>query len=117
MGANDLHAEALLMKTKNEIEHNILSQTEITNLFNEIRIIAEETRCPEIIWKVYFEYGKFLQNNEEYLESLKNYRKCNKIFGAVISKIKNESYRKSYLNHPDRQAVYAAKNELKKLLG
>ena len=82
----------------------------------EAKTIAEEICCPEILWKVYFEYGKFLQYNKVYAKALEYYEKCHKIFIDVGSKIKNESYRHSYLDHPNRQAVFSAVHEIKKLI-
>ncbi|GAH15774.1 unnamed protein product, partial [marine sediment metagenome] len=84
---------------------HVLSKLEVRKILDEAKEIAEEIGCPEILWRVYFEYGRYLQNNKEYLEALDYYQKCNGIFSDVISKIKNESYRRSYFNRPDRQAV------------
>ena len=116
MGTKDLHTEALLVKVRNEIEQGTLSKIEIIGILNEAKKIAVEISCPEILWRVYFEYGKFLQYNKIYAKALEYYDKCHRIFIDVGSKIKNESYRHSYLDHPDRQAVFSAVREIKKLI-
>ncbi|GAH05161.1 unnamed protein product, partial [marine sediment metagenome] len=116
MGTKDLYAKALLLKVKNGIKLHVLSKLEVRKILDEAKEIAEEIGCPEILWRVYFEYGRYLQNNKEYLEALDYYQKCNGIFSDVISKIKNESYRRSYFNRPDRQAVLAAIDKIEKLL-
>jgi tetratricopeptide (TPR) repeat protein len=115
MGTKDLHAEALLCKAKNGI-HGILSKIEVNNLLLEALRITEEIKYPEILWKVYYEYGQFLQKDKKYLEAIEYYQKCNNIFKKVGSKIKNESYRQSYLHRPDREAVMIAAKEINKLL-
>ena len=116
MGTKDLYAEALLMKTKNEIKHGVLLRIEILTILNKTKKIAEEIGCPEVLWKVYFEYGRFYHNGGQYSNALDYYEKCNEIFGDVGSKIKNKSYKKSYLNHPDRQCVATAIDEIERLL-
>jgi len=116
MGTKDLYTEALLMKVKNGIKQGVISKVEVFKILEEAKKIAEEIGSPEILWRVYFEYGRYLQNNKEYLEALDYYQKCNGIFRDVISKIKNESYRKSYLQRPDRQAVDTAIKEIKSTL-
>jgi tetratricopeptide (TPR) repeat protein len=116
MGTRDLHAEALMMKAKNGVKQGILSKVDAIKILDEAKTIAEEIGCPEVLWKIYFAYGRILQNNKEYLQALKYYRKCNEIFEDVISKIKKESYRKSYLNRPDRKLVATAVDEIERLL-
>jgi tetratricopeptide (TPR) repeat protein len=116
MGTKDLFAEALLLKAKNGVEQDILSKVEIMKTLNDAKQIAEEIGCPEVLWKVYFEYGRFFQSNKQYPKALEYYQKCNRIFETVISKIKNERYKKSYLNRPDRLAVRTAVQEIGKLL-
>jgi len=116
MDAKDLYVEALLMKVENGIKQGVISKVEVFKILEEAKKIAEEIGSPEILWRVYFEYGKYLKNNKEYLEALDYYQKCNGIFRDVISKIKNESYRRSYFNRPDRQAVLAAMDGIEKLL-
>jgi len=116
MGTKDLYAEALLLKAKNEIKRGIVSKIEILTILNEAKKLAEEIEYPEILWKVYYEYGRFLQDDRQYVKALDYYDKCNDIFENVCAKINNKSYQRSYLNRPDRQAVYAAKDEIARLL-
>ena len=104
----DLYAEALLIRAKNEIKRNVLSKREVAKIMKEAVAIAEEINCPEVLWKVYFEYGNILQNYNEYQKALDYYEKCIDVLMDVNSKIKNESFKKSYLNRPDRQAVFMA---------
>jgi len=115
MGTRDLHAEALLIKAKNGIK-GILSKIEVSKLLKASERIAEEIHCPEVLWKVYFEYGRFFQDNKEYFKTLNYYRKSMGVFKSVMSKIKNESYKKSYFNRSDRQAVFIGINEIERLL-
>ncbi len=115
MGTKDLHAEALLNKAKNGIKQGVLSRLEVYKILSEAKKNAEEIGCPEVLWKVYFEYGRFLQEDKEYIDALDYYKMCNEVFEDVISNIKNESYRKSYLNRPDRKAIFAATNEIENL--
>jgi tetratricopeptide (TPR) repeat protein/tRNA A-37 threonylcarbamoyl transferase component Bud32 len=116
MGTKDFYVEALLIKTKNEIKQGILSKIEIFKILNEAKKIAEELGCPEILWQVYFLYGRFFQDDKQYFKALDYYDKCNNVFENVCSRIKNKSYQRSYLDRPDRQAVYHAKNEIARLL-
>jgi len=116
MGTKDLFAEALVLKAKNGLEQDIFTKIEIMKTLSESKGIAEEIGCPEVLWKVYFEYGLVFQRNKRYLKALEYYEKCNGIFNDVISKIKNESYRICYLSRPDRQAVDSAIKEIKKSL-
>jgi tetratricopeptide (TPR) repeat protein len=115
METKDLYAEALLIKVKNEIKAVLLSKLEIIKYLDEAREIAEEISCPEVLWKIYFEYGRFLQDDKQYLRALEYYQRCHDIFGDVGGKIKNESYQNSYLDRPDRQAVFTAIDEIKEL--
>ena len=110
MGTKDLQAETLLIKAKNG-SAGILSKAEIFRILKETIKVAEEIGCPEILWRVYFEYGRFLRENKEYRKGLKYYRKCITIFRDVVSKIKNESYKKSYLNRSDRKSAFNIINE------
>jgi tetratricopeptide (TPR) repeat protein len=112
LGAKDLYAEALLMKVKNELKQNRLSKIEYIKILDEAKGIVEEIGCPEILWKIYFEYGRFAEKYREYYEALSYYEKCILIFKDVVNKIKNESFKKSYLNRPDRHAVFSAVNVL-----
>ena len=66
----------------------------------------------KMLWKVYFEYGRFSEKYREYYEALNHYEKCIVIFKDVVDKIKYESFKKSYLNRPDRHAVFSAVNAL-----
>jgi tetratricopeptide (TPR) repeat protein len=116
MGTKDLYAEALLIKSKNEIKRGILSKIEIMTILNEAKRIAEELDCPEILWKIYFEYGNFFCRGKQYLKALDYYKKCCEIFARVGKNIKNKSYRKSYLKRPDRYAVITAINNIEALL-
>ncbi len=113
MGAKDLYAKALLNGAKNEMGQGIMSEAEVIRLLGKAKGIAEEIGCPEVLWKVYFEYGRFLQDDKQYLKALDCYQKCNDVFEDVISKIKNESFKKSYLNRPDRKALFTITNELR----
>jgi len=115
MGTKDLYAEALLMKVKNGIKQGVLSRIEIIKILDEAKGIAEDIGCPEVLWKVYFAYGRFFQDDNQYFKALDYYEMCNKIFGEVASKIKNVSHKKSYLHHPDRQAVITAVYEIEGL--
>jgi len=108
MGVKDLYSEALLSKIKHGIKQSTLSKQEAIEILDEAKMIAEEIGKPEVLWKIYFEYGNILQSNHEYRKALDYYQNCIEIFMAVSSKIKNKSYRKSYLNRPDRRAVFAA---------
>jgi serine/threonine protein kinase/tetratricopeptide (TPR) repeat protein len=112
MGAKDLYAEALLIKVKNELTQSRLSKVEFIKILDEAKGIVEEIGCPEILWKVYFEYGRFSEKYRECYEALNHYEKCIIIFKDVVDKIKNESFKKSYLNRPDRQVVFSAVNAL-----
>jgi tetratricopeptide (TPR) repeat protein len=116
MGTKDLYVEALLMKVKYEIKQKSLSKSEIMKLLDEATKIAEEIECPEIIWRVYFEYGVVLQAYKEYSGALEYYEKCIEIFKHVSNRIKNKSQRKSYLDRPDRKIVFTALDEIDKLL-
>ncbi|KPJ73171.1 hypothetical protein AMJ52_04115 [candidate division TA06 bacterium DG_78] len=112
MGTKDLYAEALLIKVKNELKQSRLSKVEFIKILDEAKGIVEEIGCPEILWKVYFEYGRFSEKYREYYEALNHYEKCIVIFKDVVDKIKYESFKKSYLNRPDRHAVFSAVNAL-----
>ena len=116
MGTKDLYAEALLMKAKHEIKQDNLSRVELIKILDEATKVAEELDCPEILWKIYYSYGRFFQAHKKYLVALDYYHRCNKIFGDVCAKITKESYKKSYLTRPDRNKVIAAANEIEKLL-
>ena len=116
LNSKDLYLKALLINTKNKIEQGILSKTEVINILNEAKGIAEEIGSPEIPWKVYYEYGRNLQDYKEYHKALEYYQKCIEIFKDLSSKIKNESYRKGYLNHPDRKTVFNDIDRIEKLI-
>ncbi|KPJ73162.1 hypothetical protein AMJ52_04155 [candidate division TA06 bacterium DG_78] len=105
IGAKDLYIKALLIKVKNGINNKTLTNIEAKCLLDEAKKIAEEIDCPEVLWKVYAGYGEFLQRNKEYHKALKYYRQSIEVFKNVVSKIKNISYKKSYLNRPDRKEV------------
>ena len=115
MALKDLYAEALLMKAKNEVKQGVLSRIEVRKILDEAMRIGEEIGCPEILWKIYFEYGKLLQDSKQYLNAFEYYQKCITIFRNVVNKIKNESYRMSYLHRPDRQAVFTKIDEIENL--
>ncbi len=115
IGTRDLYADALLRKVKNEIKKGNLAKTEVFRNLDKVKKVAEEIDCPEIRWKIYFEYGRFLQDKKDYLKALGYYKKCIRIFMDVSNKIKNEVHRKSYLNRPDRQEVYSSVNEIERL--
>jgi len=116
LGPKDFYAEALLLKAKNEIEQGILSRLENLQILDEAKKVAEEIGNPEVLWKVYFKYGRFLQDNKQYTKALEYYQKCNGIFKDIGSEIKKESYRMSYLNRPDRRVVFYAINEIEKIM-
>jgi tetratricopeptide (TPR) repeat protein len=78
--------------------------------------IAKEIACPEILWKVYSEYGNIFQSNNEYKKALDYYQKCIEVFMDVIGKIKNKFYKKSYLKRPDRQTVFTAIDIVERLM-
>jgi predicted ATPase/Tfp pilus assembly protein PilF len=105
MGTKNLYAEALLNKAKHEIKRGIISKIDIIRFLDEAKTIAEEIGCPEILWKIYYEYSRFLQKNREYRKALQYYSQCIAVFKDVVSKIKIVSYKKSYLNRPDRQVA------------
>lgn len=115
MKTKDLYVEALLMKAKNQIKQDV-SSIEILKILDEAEKIAEGLACPEVLWKIYFESGRFFQENAEYFKALKYYEQCNRLFENVIRKISNESYKVSYLNRPDRQAVATALNKIERSL-
>ena len=115
MGTKDLYIEALLLKVKNGIRQGILAKSEVVGILDEAKKIAEEIGCPEIIWKVYFEYGKFFQHHKDYLRALQYYKQCVTVFIDVSGRIKQKSYKESYLNRPDRQLVYAAIDEVERI--
>ena len=115
-GLKDLYAEALLIKAKNEIKLSVLSKIEILQILEEAKRLAEGIVCPELLWKIYFAYGRFLQDNNEYLTALEYYQRCNRIFGSVCKKLKKESYKKSYLSRPDRESVITCAREIEKSL-
>ena len=112
MGARDLYTEALLIKITNTIKQGILSTKETSRILVEAEKIAKEISNPEILWKVYFVYGRFFQNNKQYRKASKYYQKCINVFKSVINRMKNESRRKSYLNRPDRKAAITAMNKI-----
>jgi serine/threonine protein kinase/tetratricopeptide (TPR) repeat protein len=116
MGTKGLYVEALLMKVKYEIKQKSLSKSEIMKLLDEATKIAEEIECPEIIWRVYFEYGVVLQAYKEYSQALEYYEKCIEIFKSMSNKIKNKSHRQNYLDRPDRKIVFTALDKIEKLL-
>jgi serine/threonine protein kinase/tetratricopeptide (TPR) repeat protein len=106
IGRRDILVEALLIKAKSEMKHNVLSKIEIYKILTEAKTIAEEIKCPEILWKIYFEYGKFYYGEREFSKASYYYKKCVGMLKDVSSKFKNKSYERSYLNRPDRQAVF-----------
>jgi tetratricopeptide (TPR) repeat protein len=116
MHRKDLYVEVLLGKLKNGMKRGILSKIDSLQILDEAKKIAEEIRCPEILWKVYFEYGAFFQNDKQYHNALEYYQKCNYVFGDVISKIGNEKYKQSYIDRPDRFAVRTAVKEIGDIL-
>ncbi len=114
--SRNLYVETLLIKVKNGIKQSVLSEKEGFKILNDAKEVAEEIGCPETLWKVYLEYGRLLQNNEEHLKALENYQKCIEIFMSVSNKIKNKTYKKSYLYRPDRQTVFAAIDTIEKVI-
>ena len=108
MGTKELCAEALLIKAKIGAQQGILSKKECFTMLNEAIKIAEEIISPEILWKVYYTYGEFLKENKKYQKASKYYQKCVVVFRNVINKIKNEAYKRSYLNRSDRLKVFMA---------
>jgi len=116
MGTIDLYVDALLLRTKNEIEVGALSKREITKIMEEAVKVAQEIDYPEILWKAYFEYGNILQSNCEYRKALDYYQQCIEIFVDVSGKIKSKSYRQSYLHRYDRRAVFNAVDMVEKLI-
>ena len=110
-GTKDLCVRALLMKIKNGTKQNILSEFAAIELFNEAVRVAEEIGYPETLWKVYFEYGNFLKENKKRLQALRYYRQAIMILKNVVARIRNQSYRNSYLMRPDRKAVIEAISE------
>ena len=116
MGTKDLHVKALLIKVKNKTVQGALSKIEVFNVLDEAIRIAEEISCPEVLWKVYFEYGRLLQDDKDYGKSLSYYKRCNEIFERVGTKIQNEANRMSYLKRPDRQLIFTATNQIGNLL-
>jgi predicted ATPase/tRNA A-37 threonylcarbamoyl transferase component Bud32 len=116
MGTKDLYIEALLVKVKHEIRYGDISKIEVIEILDEAKIIGEEIGYPEILWKVYFEYGVVLQAYKEYSRALEYYEKCIEIFKNMSNKIKNKLYRQNYLDRPDRKIVFAALDNIEKLL-
>ena len=55
----------------------------------------------------YFEYAKFLHENKDYSTALDYCEKCMQVFKDVVGKLKNKSYKRSYLNRPDRKEAMA----------
>jgi tetratricopeptide (TPR) repeat protein len=111
IGTKDLHSEALVLKAINGI-NGILPKKAVETLLLEALSIAEQINCSEILWKVYFEYGRFLHENKQYRRAAKYYQKCIDIFRSVVSKFKNEYDRNSYLNRPDRKEAIAIMNRI-----
>ena len=70
----------------------------------------------EVIWKLYFEYGRLYHDDGQYSRALDQYKKCNKIFREVGCRIKSEVDRECYLKHPARHRVFTAIHEIEKLL-
>ena len=115
-GLKNLYADALLLKAKHELKQDMLSKVEYLQALEGAKKIAEEIGCPEILWMIFYEYGRFFQEHKKNLAALEYYHRCNKIFGDICGKITKESYKKSYLTRPDRDAVITAANEIEKLL-
>jgi len=108
INTKDSYAEALLIRAKNEIKQDFLPKIKIAQSFKEAIKIAEEIKKPELLWKVYFEYGKILQQGQQCKEALEYYQKCIKIFIDVTEKIKAKRYKESYVNRSDRQELFTA---------
>jgi tetratricopeptide (TPR) repeat protein len=108
MGTKDFYVEALLLQVKNTIELRKISEKDIMNTMGVAIQIAEKITYPEVLWKTYFEYGNIFQSNHEYRKALDYYQKCIEVLMDISSKIKNKSYRRSYLSRSDRKAVFTA---------
>jgi tetratricopeptide (TPR) repeat protein len=115
IGIKDLYAHALLHKVKNGVKQAILIKIEAIKFLDEAKMIAEEIGCPELLWSVYYEYGRFLQDDMQHLRALDYYEKCNRILAEVSAQIRNESYKKNYLGRADRRLVDTAINEIARL--
>jgi serine/threonine protein kinase/tetratricopeptide (TPR) repeat protein len=109
MGTRELYVEALLSYVKNNVT---LPKKELKNMIEEAIKIAEEIGCPEVLWRVYFTYGRFYQEHKQNLKALNYYQQSIEIFKDVTSRLQNESQKQRYLNHPDRQAVIVAVREI-----
>jgi serine/threonine protein kinase/tetratricopeptide (TPR) repeat protein len=112
----NIHAEALLYKVKNGLREGSLLKMEALNILDEAMNIASDIGRQEVIWRLYFEYGRLYQDDKQYSKALDYYKRCSKIFREVGCKIKSETNREYYLKHPDRRTVFTAIHEIEKLL-
>jgi serine/threonine protein kinase len=115
-GMKNLHVEALLFKVKNGLQQRSLLKIKALNILDEAMRIASDSGRSEVIWRLYFEYGRLYQNDGQYSMALDYYKKCNKIFRKVGCRMKCEADRKYYLKHPGRHAVFTAIHEIEELL-
>jgi serine/threonine protein kinase/tetratricopeptide (TPR) repeat protein len=115
MGTKDLYAEALLLKARCG-KYGNLTKNEVFEILKEAMQIVEEIDCPEILWKIYFEIGRNFQDDKEYHKAIRYYQLCNEIFEVVGGRFKKETYKISYLNHPERKQIFTSTNEIERAL-
>jgi serine/threonine protein kinase/tetratricopeptide (TPR) repeat protein len=114
MGTKDIYTMALLLRGYSGLQSHIFSRRDCVNMYDEALRCAEEIDYPEVLWKVYHIYGMMHHRYKSYREALYYYKKCLVVWSNVTDKIHQKNLRESYLHRPDRQAVFAAIDEVGK---